>query len=147
MIKYIFSNNYLINIDIDEITLKPAAAILVQPVTESFSINSPYNPENFDFCIEVGFLPGVTDNIAHTVRESFEDFFKMKFDSEKSFFYTTSYFIKGEVDSNTINLLGREFFNPLLQRIKILSYNVYVLNKGMGYEIPVVHISDDAGSG
>ncbi|PKL18333.1 MAG: phosphoribosylformylglycinamidine synthase [Spirochaetae bacterium HGW-Spirochaetae-5] len=139
------ADNYLIDIDVDEKKIKSAAETLVQPVTQSYSINKPYNPENFDYCIEIGFLPGVTDNISHTVRESLEDFFKKKFDEEKSVFYTTSYFFKGEFDKDIIASIGKELYNPLIQRIKIYSKEQYASNNGMGFEIPVVHISESSG--
>jgi len=81
--KVYLSDNYLLNIDVNAKDIKNAADILIQPVTQNYSINLPYNPENFDYCVEIGFLPGVTDNVSHTVRESLEDLFDKKFDEEK----------------------------------------------------------------
>jgi len=141
--KVYISDNYLLNINVNKHQIINAAGTLIQPVTQNFSIDTPYNPQNFDYCIEIGFLPGVTDNISHTVRESLEDFFKTKFDTENPVFYTTSYFFKGTIDFDIINAIGKELFNPLIQRIKILSKNEYITKNGMGYEIPVVHISED----
>jgi len=140
--KVYLSDNYLLNIDVSENDIKAAAETLIQPVTQNYSLNSPYNPREFDYCLEIGFLPGVTDNISHTVRESLEDFFKKKFDNEKSVFYTTCYFFKGKLDLDTIHSIGKELHNPLIQRIKILSVDEYLSNDGMGYSIPVVHISE-----
>ena len=34
---------------------------------------------DFDYAIEVGFLPGVTDNVGTTARQTIEDFFSMRF--------------------------------------------------------------------
>ncbi len=143
--KVYISDNYLLDIDVNEKDIQNAAETLIQPVTQNYSINRPYIPDNFDYCIEVGFLPGVTDNVSHTVRESLEDFFKKKFDSEKSVFYTTCYFFSGKFDSATIHSIGRELYNPLIQRIKILPRDAYISGNGMGYEIPVVHISEETG--
>ena len=143
--KVYLADNYLLNIDVNEKDIRSAAEILIQPVTQNYSVNTPYIPVNFDYCVEIGFLPGVTDNISHTVRESLEDFFRKKLDDEKSVFYTTSYFFKGKLDPDTIRSIGKELFNPLIQRIKILSRDEYISNKGMGHEIPVVHIFDYAG--
>ena len=143
--KVYLADNYLLDIDVSEKDINSAAQTLIQPVTQNYSINQPYNPDNFNYCIEIGFLPGVTDNISHTVRESLEDFFKNKFDEERSVFYTTCYFIKGKLDLKTIESIGRELYNPLIQRIKILSYSEYKSNNGMGYEIPVVHIYEESG--
>lgn len=143
--KVYLADNYLLDIDVNENDIKSAAETLIQPVTQNYSINNPYNPENFDYCIEIGFLPGVTDNISHTVRESLEDFFKKKLDNEKSVFYTTCYFFKGNLNPDIIYSIGKELYNPLIHRIKILSKSEYISNGGMGYEIPVVHIAEDSG--
>jgi len=143
--KVYLADNYLLDIDVNENDIKSAADILIQPVTQNYTINNPYNPGDFNYCIEIGFLPGVTDNISHTVRESLEDFFKKKFDSEKSVFNTICYFFKGDLNKDVILSIGKELYNPLIQRIKVLSKDEYISKNGMGYEIPVVHIAEDSG--
>src|SRR4030042_2270436 len=42
---------------------------LSDPVIQEFSINRPL-AKNFDWLIEVGFRPGVTDNVGKTAREA-----------------------------------------------------------------------------
>ncbi|MCL1864631.1 MAG: AIR synthase-related protein [Spirochaetes bacterium] len=140
--KVYLTDNYLLNIDVEETKIKEAAELLIQPVTQDFKINMPYNPDDFDYCIEIGYLPGVTDNVSNTVRESLEDFFKKKPDKERSVFCTTSYFFKGELNKKTIQSIGVELYNPLIQRIKILSKDEYISENGMGFLIPVVNISE-----
>jgi len=138
------TDNYLVNIDFNKNDINSAALLLTQPVTQEFRINTPFIPGyDFNYCIEIGFLPGVTDNISHTVRESFEDLFKSEFDSEKSVFYTTSFFLKGNISEDDAQNIGKELYNPLIQRIKIFSADEYRKNEGMGYEIPVVNISEN----
>ena len=46
-----------------------AAGPLSDPVIQEFSINKPL-AKNFDWLIEVGFRPGVTDNVGKTAREA-----------------------------------------------------------------------------
>ena len=48
-----------------------AAGPLSDPVIQEFSINQPL-AKNFDWLIEVGFSPGVTDNVGKTAREAIE---------------------------------------------------------------------------
>jgi phosphoribosylformylglycinamidine synthase len=99
------TDNYLVNIDFNEEEIISAASLLIQPVTQEFKVNTPFLPDyTFNYCIETGFLPGVTDNVSHTVRESFEDLFKREFDSEKSVFYTTSYYFKGIFQNPTLRI-------------------------------------------
>jgi len=137
------ADNYLLNMDLNPGDINAAASILIQPVTQDYTLNSPYIPESFNFCIEVGFLPGVTDNVSHTVRESLEDLFRKKFDEGKSVFYTTSYFFAGDINTEQAAAIGRELHNPLIQRIKLLSRDGYISSNGMGHEIPVVKISEN----
>lgn len=141
--KVYISDNYLIDIDNEMDEVEGAAKILIQPVTQNSLVNRPYIPDDFNYCIEIGFLPGVTDNVAHTVRETFEDYFRKKFNSEKSFFYTTSYFIKCGYQYEIVAQIGKELYNPLIQRISIKTREVYIRENGMGYDIPVVHIAEE----
>ena len=78
------------------------------------------------------FLPGVTDNIAHTVRESIEDLLKMRLDIEKSVFTTMTYFFTGDLTPGDVESICAELHNPLIQRMKILSAEEYARQGGMG---------------
>ncbi|HDS16289.1 MAG TPA: hypothetical protein ENN66_06695, partial [Proteobacteria bacterium] len=47
-------------------SLQAAAGLLSNPVIHDFLIDEPRALGNADYVLEVGFLPGVTDNVAHT---------------------------------------------------------------------------------
>ncbi len=49
------------------------AQALSNPVTDFYSFEAPINPAGFAYAIEIGFLPGVTDNVAHTAKETIQD--------------------------------------------------------------------------
>ena len=144
--KVTISDNYLINIDLKNNEAERIAELLVQPVTQGYSINSPHMPDAFDYCIEIGFLPGVTDNVAHTVRESIEDLLQRPLDRERSVFSTISYYIKGFSSRKEAVSACAEFYNPLIQRMRIFSRDEYKKNNGFGYMIPVVSLSEKATS-
>ncbi|MBN2040663.1 MAG: phosphoribosylformylglycinamidine synthase [Spirochaetes bacterium] len=135
------SNNYLLNIDLTDTEAKGIAGALTQSVTQDNLINIPFFPQNFSYAIEIGFLPGVTDNVAHTVREMIEDYLKKELDPEKAVFSSITYYIDGNISLDDARLIGSEYYNPLIERIKILSNRDYSSNNGMGYEIPVVSIT------
>ncbi|HPS59069.1 MAG TPA: AIR synthase-related protein [Spirochaetota bacterium] len=142
--KITISDNYLINAELTNNEAESVAELLIQPVAQVFSINTPYMPESFDYCIEIGFLPGVTDNIANTVRESIEDLLHRPLDREKSVFSTISYYIKGFNSREEAGNACAEFYNPLIQRSRIFSRDEYKKNNGFGYTIPLVSISEKA---
>jgi phosphoribosylformylglycinamidine synthase len=137
----IVTDNYLLNVHLSDEEVASLAEMLVQPVTQSYTLNTPYVPKDFDFAIEVGYLPGVTDNIAHTVRESAEDLLGKRLDPEKSVFSSMTYFISGDISSEDMITLAGEFFNPLIQRCQILKSDDYMSSGGFGYSIPVVHLA------
>ena len=60
---YTLNNNF----NIDEVA--KIASILTNPVSQEFFINNPAIKEGFDFALEIGFLPGVTDNVGNTAHE------------------------------------------------------------------------------
>lgn len=135
------TDNYLINADVPHHDAERIAGLLINPVTQKFLVNRPYVPAGFDFAIEIGFLPGVTDNVAHTVREAAEDLLKISLDHEKSVFTTVTFFISGKITRNDAESIGADMYNPLIQRIKILSRDEYGRH-GMWNEIPVVELHE-----
>jgi phosphoribosylformylglycinamidine synthase subunit PurSL len=140
------TNNYLLNIELHESQEKKIAELLAHPVTQNYTINTPFMPPDFTYAVEIGFLPGVTDNTAHTVREMIHDSFRdagsIVIDPEKSVFTTVSYFINGNIQYDDAIKIGAELYNPLIERIKVISKSDYIANNGMGMDIPIVHISE-----
>jgi phosphoribosylformylglycinamidine synthase subunit PurSL len=136
------SDNYLINADVDDSQVAAVSRLLIQPVIQDCLINRPYTPEGFGHAVEIGFLPGVTDNIAHTVRESIEDLLNIHLDIEKSVFTTITYFFTGGLSGSEIEQISAELYNPLIQRRKILSSGDYARDSGMGMDLPVVSIHE-----
>ncbi len=136
------SDNYLINVDESREAIGDTARALVNPVTQDFSINEPYVPGRFTFAVEIGFLPGVTDNVAHTVREMIEDLLRHRLDPERSVFTSVTYFLDGGISPDDAHSIGLELHNPLIQRMKILSREDYIRLGGMGAGLPLVHIHE-----
>jgi phosphoribosylformylglycinamidine synthase II len=135
------TDNYLLNIPVDKKAIDYVAESLTQTVTQGYTINEPYMPD-FSFAIEIGYLPGVTDNISHTVRESIEDLLKIDLDHEKSVLSSITYFIDGNITKDQVQNIARELYNPLIQRMQLLSKDEYIEQRGMGYALPIVSISE-----
>lgn len=131
---------YTINKDFKENELKKIAEILSNPVSQKFLIND-YNKEiPFDFALEIGFLPGVTDNVANTARESIEDLLKTKFKDEESIHFSKMIFLKGRLSKKDVEKMGEGIHNGLIQRISIKSHEKFVSEKGMDIIVPKVHL-------
>jgi len=68
------ANTYTLDYDFLEAELEAIAKMLTNPITQEYKINSP-TETNADWIIEIGFLPGVTDNVANTSQECIQDLF------------------------------------------------------------------------
>ena len=82
--------------DFTEDELDEIGAQLINPVVQNFSVDEPTRA-NFDYAIEVGFLPGVTDNAGATARQTIEDFSGMKFGADEAVYTSHLYFVRGDI--------------------------------------------------
>ncbi|MBI2011882.1 phosphoribosylformylglycinamidine synthase [Candidatus Daviesbacteria bacterium] len=113
--------------------------ILVDKKSEqSFSLNKTSFKEKFKFAIEVGFLPGVTDNVSNTVKEIAEDLLKVKFKNEENVYTSQITFVDGTIDQDDAKEIGQNLANTLIQRIHIKNFENYKNDKGMGFTVPKV---------
>ena len=72
---------------------------LMNPVVQECRVDEPA-PASFDYAIEVGFLPGVTDNVGMTARQTIEDYFSMKFSAGDAVYSSQLYFVRGNLSGN-----------------------------------------------
>lgn len=116
--------------------LNEIALSLINPVYQIFKINQPNLVKKFSWAVEVGFLPGVTDNVATTTKEIIEDKLKIKF-LENEDVYTSRL-------SFTNNRPSKNLINPLIQRIHIKSKKEYLRDKGMDKIVPQVNLTSSS---
>ena len=69
-----------------------ASDVFSDSVVQDYSFREPIHPDCWR--IEVGFLPGVTDNVGHTASEAVKD----RLGKELEIYHSTVYAIKGPVD-------------------------------------------------
>lgn len=67
-------------------------SLFSDPIVQEFSLDKPLI-RDFDWLIEIGFKPGVTDNVGKTSKEAIEDIFKKKLDG--SVYTSKKYLISG----------------------------------------------------
>ncbi len=131
-------NVYTIAKDFSQNELKKITDLLLNSVNEEIKIDEPTSIENFDFAIEIGFLPGVTDNIATTIKEEISESINCDFKNEESVYSSFLYLISGEIDKQ--KEISESLYNPLIQRAQLLSKNDYIKNNGMGISTPLVKL-------
>jgi phosphoribosylformylglycinamidine synthase II len=121
---------YTIDIDLSDSDITKVAERLTNPLTEHYSLTDVLAPEPFSYAIEVGFLPGVTDNLGHTARETIEDATDRKFRDDESVYSSLLLFLTGPVSQDDAEKMAQELYNPLIERVNIFN--------GAQKEFPVV---------
>ncbi len=129
---------YTIDKKINKKNLETLSSLFYNPSVQKASYTSPLHPKKFTWAIEIGFLPGVTDNIGNTSREMIEDKFKIKFMSSENVYSSQIIFITGKLDNNDAKKIADSLYNPLIQRAIIKSFKDFNAGHGMGISIAKV---------
>ena len=120
---------YTVDAELAVADVEKAAARLANPIIETFSIGVVPAPVSYAYAIEIGFLPGVTDNVGHTARETIEDCIGRKFAEGEVVYSSTALFLQGNISAQEIESFARELHNPLIERASVFA---------SGEAIPVV---------
>ena len=104
---------------------------LTNPVTQKAGTL----PGDFDWALEIGFLPGVTDNTGHTAQELLT---LAGANNDNECYSSRLYLIKGNAKKADIEGLAGELSNKLIQRASIKSKSEFDKDGGMDVVIPKV---------
>ncbi len=124
-----------------EADLQKCGELLSNPVTQQFVAGKAFAPKEFDFAVELGFLPGVTDNVGNTAAETVHDFFGEKADSTR-IFSSQVLFLQGTLSQENAEKIGNGFANALIERIHVKSREQFEKEGGMGIVIPLVKLNE-----
>ncbi|OGK26146.1 phosphoribosylformylglycinamidine synthase [Candidatus Roizmanbacteria bacterium RIFCSPHIGHO2_02_FULL_39_9] len=133
---------YTIDKDFSKKDLHRIASILANPVSQSVSVGKPIYSGTFSYAIEIGFLPGVVDNVAGTAQETIEDLLKRKFYLAERVYTSQITYLKGTLSRIDADTLARSLYNPVIQRVTIKSSREYKTDGGMGILIPKVSLHE-----
>jgi phosphoribosylformylglycinamidine synthase len=113
---------------------------LINPVVQEFSVDEATHA-NFDYAVEVGFLPGVTDNVGTTARQTIEDFSSIKFGDGEAVYTSQLFFVCGRLAPDMLQKLISTLANPLINRVHIKTRQDY-RTKGMDPVVPFVQLNE-----
>lgn len=134
---------YTIDKELSSGHLKKAADLLINPVVEDCLIDHSIETGDASFALEIGFLPGVTDNVAHTAREELEDLLKEKFTTQEGVYTSRLYLFSGKLEKDDIQEIAETMHNPVIQRYTIKSKDEYRKENGMGIVVPRVKLENE----
>jgi len=131
-------DSYLIDSRFSQKDLTRLAEALTNPILEKYSINNlevlpPLGgrTSKFNYAIEIGFLPGVTDNVGHTVKEMAADLLHLKNNSDFHVYTSKIFFVKSR-KLEDVKKYSLTLYNPLIEReniVEIKSGKINLPNK------------------
>ncbi len=113
-----------------------AGSVFSDPIIQEVSINKPI-ARNFDWIIEVGYLPGVTDNVGKTSKEATEECLRKKL--RGGVFTSRQYLVKGMLTKEQAEAIASKLLaNTLIERWNISDIKSWKADRGFGTRLPIV---------
>lgn len=108
------------------------------PVIQRWSIDLPL-AIGFDFAVEVGFRPGVTDNVGRTGREAVSYLIGRPLAEGEGVYHSVQYLLTGNLSTADVERIATGLLcNPLIQRYAILPVAEFVAKRGFPATVPSV---------
>ena len=115
-----------------------AAGPLSDPIIQNFNINGGL-ADRFDWLIEVGFRPGVTDNVGKTAREAIELLLDKSSDRLSGVYTSRQYVIEGQINREDAERIASSLLaNDLIERYMVVDGKSWDSKKGMQPYVPRV---------
>jgi phosphoribosylformylglycinamidine synthase II len=115
-----------------------AGGPLSDPIIQDFAINRGL-ADRFDWLIEVGFRPGVTDNVGKTAREAIELLLGISSDRFRGVYTSRQYVIDGSISRIDAEKIASSLLaNELIERFDIIDGKSWDREKGMPSYVPRV---------
>ncbi|HVN96745.1 MAG TPA: AIR synthase-related protein [Syntrophorhabdaceae bacterium] len=110
----------------------------VDPVIQK-SITDGFTLFDADWVIEVGFRPGVTDNVGRTAKEVIEAIHGAAFQNGEAVYTSRMYFLKGSLSEHDVKAISEGMLaNTLINRYGYKTIAQYKDDQGMGVFVPKV---------
>ncbi len=113
--------------------------LFTDPLTQYSRVNSPI-AEDFDWIIEIGFLPGVTDNVGRTSKEGIKDLLKIEFAEGEAVYFSRQYLLSGKLARKGVERIAGYLHNPLIERSFIKSHAEFKHARGIHAPVPRVKL-------
>jgi phosphoribosylformylglycinamidine synthase subunit PurSL len=108
-------NAYTLDSEFSKDELVKSATALTNLTFEKFLINT-LPKEKFSYVIEIGFLPGVTDNIAHTAKETITDLLHLKENAKLEVYTSKVFLVSGSINQDDVKKIALSLYNPLIEK-------------------------------
>jgi phosphoribosylformylglycinamidine synthase len=118
-----------------------AAGPFTDPVIQEYSVNAPLSSD-FDMLIEVGYKPGVTDNVGRSAGEAVSQVIGRSLAEDEGVYTSIQYLIKGQVSEEEARRLTSELLaNELINRWEIVPRSSFDPAAGLPASVPSVQVT------
>jgi phosphoribosylformylglycinamidine synthase subunit PurSL len=115
----------------------------IDPVLQKGYVEQPVTFDA-DWVVEVGYKPGVTDNVGRTAREVIEAITNRPFSDDEGVYTSKMYFLKGALSANEVVAISEGILaNTLINRYACKTLDDYRKEKGMATYVPKVTIGHE----
>ncbi len=130
---------YVVDSYLVDTELSPRERELARKALTNLRVEASYLgrwiPKRFEWGIEIGFLPGVTDNIGATAKETIEDATKKKFKESEHVYSAQVFFIEGILSRAQVENIAASLHNPLIQ-----TAHIYAKDEWRGAKAPLPRV-------
>ncbi len=136
---------YTVDAQLSEAEVRAAAlGPFCDPVVQDVSVDRPL-PRDFDILVEVGYRPGVTDNVGRTAKEAIQYLTGRPFAAGEAVYTSVQYLLKGRIDVAAAERIAAGFLaNGLIQRWTIVPSGEYDAERGLPVFVPKVDVGAHA---
>ncbi|OGF27279.1 hypothetical protein A2242_03355 [Candidatus Falkowbacteria bacterium RIFOXYA2_FULL_47_9] len=139
---------YTVDKNLNTAQARKTAELLTNPLTERSSARP--DEERFDYAVEIGFLPGVTDNVGATAKKTIAEGAHLQFKNSERVYSSQIFYLTfapprgkkqspaGEADTRAI---ANALHNPLIQKATIKSFAQFQADNGFAPNLPVVALT------
>jgi len=125
-----------------ELLERIAAGPLSDPVIQRYAVNSSL-ASGFDWLIEVGFRPGVTDNVGRTATEAVKLLLGEAINGGLKVYTSRQYLLKGNLSRREAEDIASGLLaNDLIQRFEIIDGRTWLSGKSVKPYVPKVVVTD-----
>ena len=115
--------------------------LFADPVIQQFSVDQPlHSAGDFDWLLEIGFRPGVTDNVGQSAAQGLQDMLGNKLSGSRGFFTSCQYLFEGvKLTRRDIEHIARDLLaNGLIERWQIISREEWSRGARIEPSVPLV---------
>ena len=118
---------YKVRANIDAQMAQRVQETFADPVVAESAIDRLAPPAEFSWMLEIGFKPGVTDNVGRTARGALQDLVGRDLDWEEQVYTSIQYFLSGTLSREEVEHLGKDLLaNTLIQTITVFSKDEWI---------------------